>query len=383
MAQVKQRLGDTMARSLAAQAQMSEVLSENARQQQDLRYQVESANLRASHLQADIQARDVQIQSTTQRVQAERAEIGRLARAEYEQPDSTLVRLLRTGSLKGWLVGASDLTAAGRRGQQLQSGLEQDLAQLNQEQSSRQSDLEQLRGLQAQQQADLQKLQALGQQQQQTESQLTAKIAATKQELQKVNGQQPALADRLSQALDAEVTQIIDFSNQQAWGSVDLALQSHPVEVAVQAAAHSTGSRFIWPMPQGPISQGFGPSQLVGEPAFAGFAHFHTGVDIAGSVNAPVLAADDGQVIQTVTGSSGYGNYVVLGHGGGVTTLYGHLNQILVKPGDQVRQGDSIGLEGSTGYSTGPHVHFEVRLNGVPVDPLNYLPSGPPSPTRA
>jgi murein DD-endopeptidase MepM/ murein hydrolase activator NlpD len=383
VAQVKQRLGDTMARSLVAQAQLSDALTQNARQQQDLRAQVEDSRLKAAKLQAEIQVHDAEIKATQARIDLERAEIGRLARAEYEQPDSTLVRLLRSGSLKGWLVGASDLAAAARRGQQLQNGLEQDLAQLNQEQSTRQSDLEQLTGLQAQQKADLQKLQALGRQQQQTAGQLAAKIAATKLELKNVDRQQPALADSLSQALDAEVTQIIDFANQQAWSDVQLSLQSDPVQAVVQTAAHSTQSRFIWPMPKGQISQGFGPSQLSFEPAFAGFAHFHTGVDIAGPENDPVLAADDGRVVQAVSGSSGYGNYVVLGHANGVTTLYGHLNQILVRPGDQVRQGDTLGLEGSTGYSTGPHVHFEVRLNGVPVDPLNYLPAGPPSPIRA
>ncbi|MBJ7599598.1 MAG: hypothetical protein DLM67_09745 [Candidatus Nephthysia bennettiae] len=383
VAQVKLRLGDTIARSLTAQAQLSDALAQNARQQQDLRTQIEDARLKATQLQADIQAHDVQTKATQARVELERAEIGRLARAEYEQPDSTLVRLLRSGSLKGWLVGASDLAAAARRGQQLRSALEQDLAQLNQEQSTRQSDLEQLTGLQSQQQADLQKLHALGQQQQETAKQLSAKIAATKLELGRVDGQQPALADRLSQALDAEVTQIIDFANQQAWSSVQLSLQSDPVQTVVQTAAHSTQSRFIWPMPKGQITQGFGPSQLSFEPAFGGFAHFHTGVDVAGPENDPVLAADDGRVVQAATGSSGYGNYVVIGHASGISTLYGHLNQLLVKPGDEVRQGDTVGLEGSTGYSTGPHVHFEVRVNGVPVDPLNYLPAGAPSPTRA
>jgi murein DD-endopeptidase MepM/ murein hydrolase activator NlpD len=383
VAQVKQRLGDTMAKSLVAQAQMSDALAQNARQQQDLRTQIEDARVKSAQLQAEIQAHDVQIKATQTRVDLERAEIGRLARAEYEQPDSALIRLLRSGSLKGWLVGASDLAAAARRGQQLRTRLEQDLAQLNQEQSTRQSDLEQLTGLQAQQRADLQKLQALGQEQQQTAAQLSAKITATKLELKNVDRQQPALADRLSQALDAEVTQIIDYANQQAWSNVQLSLQSEPVQTAVQTATHSAQSRFIWPMPKGQISQGFGPSQLSFEPAFAGFAHFHTGVDVAGPENDPVLAADDGRVVQAATGSSGYGNYVVVGHANGVSTLYGHLNQILVRSGDQVRQGDTLGLEGSTGYSTGPHVHFEVRLNGVPVDPLNYLPAGPPSATRA
>lgn len=372
-----------MAKSLTAQAQLSDTLAQNARQQQALGTQIEDSRAKTAHLQAEIQAHDAEIKSTQARVDAERAEIGRLARAEYEQPDSTLVRLLRSGSLKGWLVGAADLAAAARRGQRLQDGLEQDLARLNQEQATRQSELEQLAGVQAQQKADLEKLQALGRQQQQTASQLSAKIAATRQELAGVDRQQPALADALSSALDSEVTQIIDFANQQAWANVQLALQGNPVQGVVQTAAHSTQSSFIWPMPKGQMTQVFGPSQLPFEPAFGGFAHFHTGVDIAGPENDPVLAADDGRVVETVVGSSGYGNYVVIGHANGVTTLYGHLNQILVKPGDQIRQGDTLGLEGSTGYSTGPHVHFEVRLNGVPVDPLNYLPAGPPSPTRA
>jgi murein DD-endopeptidase MepM/ murein hydrolase activator NlpD len=136
-------------------------------------------------------------------------------------------------------------------------------------------------------------------------------------------------------------------------------------------------------MPKGPVTQGFGPSQLVFEPPFNGFAHFHTGIDIAGPQHEPVLAAEDGQVVVAATGTSGYGKYVVLTHGQGVTTLYGHLDQILVKPGDRVSQGSAIGLEGSTGNSTGPHLHFEVRVNGTPVDPVTYLPSGPPSPSRA
>ena len=66
-----------------------------------------------------------------------------------------------------------------------------------------------------------------------------------------------------------------------------------------------------------------------------------------------------------------------------VQSFVGHLNQILVKPGDRVSQGSAIGLEGSTGNSTGPHVHFEVRVNGTPVDPVSYLPSGAPSQSRA
>jgi murein DD-endopeptidase MepM/ murein hydrolase activator NlpD len=381
--QAKQRLGDTTARSLAAQGQLADALAQNGRQQKQLLSQIEASRAQSAQLQAQIQAREAQMQATQGRIDLERAEITRLARAEYEQPDSTLVRLARSGSLKDWLVGAADLAAAARRGQQLRDGLEQDLARLKDEQARQQSDLQGLAALQAQQQADLESLQALGRRQQETSRQLAVKIAETRDELRKVDRQQAALADRISQALDQEVTQIIDLANQQAWTSVQLSMQSNPIQLTTQSEGHSTSSPFIWPMPAGQVSQGFGPSQLSFEPAFGGYAHFHTGLDIAGPENHPVLAADDGQVVETATGSSGYGTYVVLGHAGGFVTLYGHLNQILVRRGDRVKQGQAIGLEGSTGYSTGPHLHFEVRVNGVPVDPAGYLPAGPPSPSRA
>jgi len=96
----------------------------------------------------------------------------------------------------------------------------------------------------------------------------------------------------------------------------------------------------------------------------------------------PVYAADDGVVALVGSSSSGYGNYVVIAHAGGFDTLYGHLSTALVKPGQVVTQGTPVGLEGSTGNSTGPHLHFELRVGGRPVDPTPYLPPGAPSPYR-
>jgi murein DD-endopeptidase MepM/ murein hydrolase activator NlpD len=105
-----------------------------------------------------------------------------------------------------------------------------------------------------------------------------------------------------------------------------------------------------------------------------GFPHFHTGLDMA-SPTTRIGAAADGVVAAVGSGTTGYGNYVIIVHGGGLVTLYGHLSVTLVTVGQTVTMGQQIGVEGTTGASTGVHLHFEVRLNGTPVDPSPYLPS--------
>ena len=105
-----------------------------------------------------------------------------------------------------------------------------------------------------------------------------------------------------------------------------------------------------------------------------GVYKMHTGIDIAGyGCNGKnVVAAADGTVI-TAGWISGYGNTVIIDHGGGITTLYGHSQKLLVKVGDQVTRGQAIMLVGMTGYATGPHLHFEVRVNGNTANPAGYL----------
>jgi murein DD-endopeptidase MepM/ murein hydrolase activator NlpD len=98
----------------------------------------------------------------------------------------------------------------------------------------------------------------------------------------------------------------------------------------------------------------------------------HEGIDIAVPSGTPVRASASGTVIHAGW-LGGYGNLVVIDHGDGLATAYGHNSALLVAVGQNVSQGETISLSGSTGNSTGPHVHFEVRVNGVPVDPLLYL----------
>jgi murein DD-endopeptidase MepM/ murein hydrolase activator NlpD len=134
-------------------------------------------------------------------------------------------------------------------------------------------------------------------------------------------------------------------------------------------AADSEFTPSLWPV-VGTLTAGFGERL---DP-FSGEGAFHTGVDISSQYGTAVRATADG----VVTGAEehvGYGRLVVLDHGFGVTTFYGHLSAFNVTPGQRVNRGDVIGYVGVSGRSTGPHVHYEVRINGAPVNPMRYLRS--------
>jgi murein DD-endopeptidase MepM/ murein hydrolase activator NlpD len=124
----------------------------------------------------------------------------------------------------------------------------------------------------------------------------------------------------------------------------------------------------IWPV-DGPIASGFGPRTIEGH------YEYHPGIDIAVPEGTPIRAALTGTVAFTESEaeSGGYGNYTCIDHGGGLSTCYAHQSAFAVSPGQQVQQGEVIGYSGCTGYCLGPHVHFEVRINGEVVDPLGYL----------
>jgi murein DD-endopeptidase MepM/ murein hydrolase activator NlpD len=123
----------------------------------------------------------------------------------------------------------------------------------------------------------------------------------------------------------------------------------------------------IWPT-TGWLSSGFGYRIS----PFTGLREFHKGLDISGRKGTPVIATADG--IVTFTGKNGfYGNMIKIDHGHGMATRYGHLEKILKKTGEAVKRGDVIALMGNTGKSTGPHLHYEVFLNGLSVNPQKYI----------
>jgi murein DD-endopeptidase MepM/ murein hydrolase activator NlpD len=377
--QIRAQLGSNLADAVAAQQQLRQSLVDNAAQQQALQGQI--ADVEAKIADLDVQIADAQRLEgvLTQRVDSERAQLRQLARAIYQQPGSVLVVIAQAQSLSDLLTRVADLNVAGTRASELKASLARDLtdleAQRQKEQAARDEQIKQRDLLDS----ELSQLKVLQAQQESSVAQLQVKIDETQGELYLLSRQSTQLAQQVTDMLQQQQDAIISAAMQAVWTQVQLWSQSNPVGQISASAGHSTKYRFIWPEPQAQISQGFGPSTFWFEPAYGQYPHFHTGIDMVEPFGSPVYAADDGVVALVGSSSSGYGNYVVIAHSGGLDTLYGHLSTAVVKVGQVVTQGQPVGLEGSSGNSTGPHLHFELRINQKPVDPTPYLPPGAPS----
>ena len=178
---------------------------------------------------------------------------------------------------------------------------------------------------------------------------------------QEIDTQNAESASTLSEKeqLEQEYEELMQISQ-------DITDMIRRLESGGQLSGRGSGS-MIWPV-RGEITSYFGWRT---HPIF-GTQKYHSGMDIAVDYDVPVMAADNGQVIYAGW-MSGYGYTVMLDHGDGLVTLYAHNNEVNVSEGSSVYKGQTIAFSGSTGYSTGPHVHFEVRINGTRVDPAPYI----------
>ncbi len=290
--------------------------------------------------------------------------------------------LAQSQNLNDLLTRIADLNVAGSRAADLKASLASDLAQLQQQREAEQAARDEQAAQRDDLAAQLEQLKVLHAKQEKSMRDLEVKIAQTRSELARLRLQSTALAQAVTDMLQQQQDEIIAAAMQSVWTQVQLWTQANNVGQIPTSAGHSTKYRFIWPEPNAKISQPFGPTTFWFEPAYGGYKHFHTGIDLVERFGSPVFAADDGVVVLVGSSGSGYGNYVVIAHAGGFDTLYGHLSSILVKAGQRVTQGTAVGLEGSTGNSTGPHLHFELRIGQKPVDPTPYLPPGGPSAYR-
>lgn len=189
-------------------------------------------------------------------------------------------------------------------------------------------------------------------------------LQSRQSELLSVRGQREAALEKISsheQELDGSVAEIQGRIAAELAETGSTPLPAGPIQ-------YGASGSMIWPV-DGTVVSGFG-----GRDIGAGY-EYHPGIDIAVAEGTPIRAAADGTVIftQPEASSGGYGNYTCIDHGGGLSTCYAHQTTFAVAAGQSVSQGDIIGYTGCTGYCLGPHLHFEVRINGAVTDPMGYL----------
>lgn len=188
--------------------------------------------------------------------------------------------------------------------------------------------------------------------------------------LEKARTDQVRLKNALDSRIVAVTAEVAALAREEATLSALIRSRQLPAESsdtpavsgASNAPARVSGSGMAWPT-NGSVTSGFG----------ARWGTLHAGIDIANGIGTPIRAAKAGTII-LAGWNGGYGNSIVIDHGGGLSTLYGHMTRLRASDGQRVSAGDLIGDMGSTGNSTGSHLHFETRVNGSPQNPTRYLP---------
>ena len=340
--------------------------------------QILDAQRQISQLDTRIAAVTAQHAEVSARLLSDRNQLTTTIRRLYKHQDSFFVSLIRSGGFGGLLetIGYSDVVVDRERDlvrtvQADEVALAHAEATLARSRASKKDVLTGLvssRTMLAEAIANEQSLQ----------TQLQGTIDEALSALDAMQSDSPEVAARRAALQRIKTDSILSQIEQAVFAQQNMQLTAELV--ASDPVLTATG-KLLWPIPHPAVSQGFGPTAYVFEAAYAGFAHFHTGIDLSVPLGTPVFAAADGVVVlaRPMTDAAGalvgYGNYIIIQHDAGLKTLYGHLLAIGVKEGDQVKRGQLIGLVGSTGNSTGPHTHFEVRIDNSPVDPLEMLPS--------
>ncbi len=325
---------------------------------------------RFNGLQENLQTTTTQIQDSenrlklaTERLQQLQTDLATAERSYQTRQNATVARLRflqRSPASHGWAVlmqsdSINDFLSRRRHLKMVYQADQQILASLTQEANKiiqQKTDVEQVKN-----EISLIRQQLLSQ-----KSDYQTQATSQQELIQRLNN------DRL--ALVAAQTQL----EQDSLAIGNLIQQKVAAAIAREAAAKALGKRFT----SGTGIFGFPSDAYISSPfgwrmhPVLGYQRFHSGLDFAGSYGSPIRAADSGTVI-FAGWYGGYGNAVIVSHGKGITTLYGHSSQLYVSEGQSVQRGQQIAAVGSTGLSTGPHLHFEVRRDGTPTDPAAFL----------
>jgi len=347
------------------QQQIQQQIQRNQRRLGELRQAEEEARRRMGSLRQNLRQTEVSLQDNQYRLeQAQKAleqaqqELQELEDRLRRQQRGTAARLRylqRQGAEHWWalLLTSRDLNEFFDRRHQLQLLIEAD-RRLIQELQAMAKEVEQQRiALEAQRNEISLILQELAAQ----KNQLQQQAAAQEQLMSRLAKERAAYeaAQRRLEADSQQLTRLIQYL---------LAQQARQR----RGRDPFQGRGRLLPPVHGPITSGFGWRV---HPIY-GSRRFHTGIDFGVPIGTPVRAAERGTVLYAGW-YGGYGYTVIINHGGGITTLYAHNSRITVGVGQEIQRGQVVAASGSTGLSTGPHVHFEVRVNGQPVDPRRYL----------
>ena len=372
--QLRRRLGGDLARALTSQEQLSIALLQSAASEQNLNAHIASEEAKITALEAQITKLESEIADTQGRIDVEQAQVAALARAISRQPDSFLVQIARAGNLHDALVAAADLIVAGQRAHALEAQLETDLSKQQTDRDARIADLNTENGVVGQLNANLTALNSAISQQNDITAQLGVLMSQITAAQAGLANQPPEVTAALARLLEQQEQLLIQRAYQAAWNQAQVGAGLAMVTRTLPVGTTLPGLTLSWPIAGAYITQPFGPSELLLEPPLGPYPHFHTGIDLAARFGTPVTAAATGVVVAVANTQVGYGNYVIVAHGGGIMTLYGHLLETDVKVGDHVARGQRVGLEGTSGLSTGPHLHFELRVHDQVTDPMHYLP---------
>jgi murein DD-endopeptidase MepM/ murein hydrolase activator NlpD len=357
--QLQQQVSDASAAEQSARTQLVQAQSQRQKldaQLGDVTTRVDAANARLAAAQATVDQYALELLALQSKVDETRHKLD-LARNDVRRSAVLLYRHGSGGTEMLGLIGATD------GGGSLVEGKHY-LQRVN---DKRQADARSVAKLE--QQLDVQR-DGVAQQKQVAD---TARAAAAdeKAQLDALAAQQQQARDAAASSEQTENTALGNAVAQHDQAEADLQAESARIASLVQSAGEpsvSGNGTFIWPV-SGPISSPYGSrtDPVTGQQAF------HAGLDIAVPCGTPIKAAASGSVISAGWNSGGYGNMTLINHGNGLSSLYGHQSSIIVSSGQSVTQGQVIGYVGSTGKSTGCHVHFEVRVGGNPVDPNGYL----------
>ncbi|MBW4630781.1 MAG: peptidoglycan DD-metalloendopeptidase family protein [Iphinoe sp. HA4291-MV1] len=311
---------------------------------EDSEMQLRLATQRQKQLQANVAVSEVSYQ------QRQEATIARLRFLQRARPTQGWTILLQSQNLTDFLDRRHQLKLVYQADQQMLTKLTAQVKHINQQKIAieyQKNEIDLIRQQLLAQKADYQ-----------AQAQLQAKI------IQRLKSDRSALKAALAQ-LEKD-SKALEVLIQQKVAGTEAPQKAQTGAISTNSIILGTRT-FAYPIKASTSSPfGWRIHPIVGE------RRFHTGLDFAADYGSTIRAADTGTVI-FAGWYGGYGKSVIINHGNGMTTLYGHTSELYISEGQKVKRGQPIAAVGSTGLSTGPHLHFEVRRNGTPVDPMNYL----------